>query len=159
MKLSSPAFEDHGEIPERYTNDGAGISPPLRIEDVPPESSQLTLVVSDPDAPDPEAPKVRFVIWVMYGLPPETEEIPEGCSGDELPPGAGFGRNDWSHAGWSGPRPARGRHRYIFDLYAARDPLPEMSRPTERDLLRALESQEGNLLAHTQLVGLYQARQ
>ncbi|HQR57491.1 MAG TPA: YbhB/YbcL family Raf kinase inhibitor-like protein, partial [Burkholderiaceae bacterium] len=57
MKLTSSAFEDHGSIPRKYTCEGADVSPPLTIEGVPANARSLALIVDDPDAPDPAAPK------------------------------------------------------------------------------------------------------
>src|SRR5258706_2798317 len=49
--VSSPAFGDGGEIPQRFTCDGADVSPPLRFAGSPVNTAELALLVEDPDAP------------------------------------------------------------------------------------------------------------
>ncbi len=69
LKLSSPAFTDGGAIPQKYTCEGEDISPPLAWSGVPAGAKSLVLIVDDPDAPDPKAPKMTWVHWVLYNLP------------------------------------------------------------------------------------------
>src|SRR5688572_23827805 len=114
MQLTSTAFSDGNEIPTRYTKDGADVSPPLRWGGVPPGTQSLALIVDDPDAPDPAAPKRTWVHWVVANLPPENTALEEGVQAT----GGTIGMNDWKHAKWEGPKPPIGRHRYFFKLYA-----------------------------------------
>jgi len=153
MKLHSPAFQDHGGIPRKYTCEGADVSPPLAIEDVPAGTRSLALIVDDPDAPDPAAPKMTWVHWVLYDLPTETTSLPEGVSAAALH--ARDGLNDWKRTGYGGPCPPIGKHRYFFKLYALDTRLGDLHRPTSAQLQSALS---GHLLAETQLVGLYAKR-
>jgi len=69
MRLTSPALADQGQIPRRFTSDGEDLSPPLVFADIPPATKSLALIVDDPDAPDPRAPKMTWVHWVLYNLP------------------------------------------------------------------------------------------
>jgi Raf kinase inhibitor-like YbhB/YbcL family protein len=114
MRLTSTAFAHHASIPERYTCQGQNVSPPLRIEAVPAAAKSLALIVDDPDAPDPAAPKRIWVHWVVYDLPPDTRELDEGVSA--LPGDARTGTNDWGATMYGGPCPPIGRHRYFFKL-------------------------------------------
>lgn len=150
MVLTSPAFAHEGEIPSRYTCDGEDISPPLQWKGVPPQARALALIVDDPDAPDPAAPKMVWVHWVLYDIPPDTNGLPEGVT--ELPAGTLEGVNDWHRTGYGGPCPPIGRHRYFFKLYALDTVLPNMEKPTKQELLGAME---GHVLAETVLMGTY----
>ena len=148
MRLTSPAFHDGEEIPQKYTCEGANISPPLAWTGVPPGARSLALVVDDPDAPDPEAPTTTWVHWVVFDLQPTRKNLHENVGA--LAHG-GVGHNDWNRAGWGGPCPPIGRHRYFFKLYAL-DRVLELSRPTKADLERAMA---GHILAEATLVGTY----
>ena len=93
--LRSPAFSVQGEIPARFTCDGEDISPPLAWSDPPAGTRSFALIVDDPDAPDPKAPRMTWVHWVVYGIPPGVHELAEGVGNGRLPAGARSGRNDW----------------------------------------------------------------
>ncbi len=151
MRLTSSAFRDGGEIPPKYTSDGANVSPPLHWSDVPAQARSLALIVDDPDAPDPAAPKTTWVHWVIADLPPERDGLAEdaGRIAD-----AHVGLNDWRRAAWGGPSPPIGRHRYFFKLYALDRPL-DLAKPTKAQLERAMT---GHVLAEATLVGTYQKR-
>jgi Raf kinase inhibitor-like YbhB/YbcL family protein len=146
--MTSTAFRDGGEIPKKYTQDADGLSPPLMWTDVPPGTRSLALVVDDPDAPDPAAPRQTWVHWVVSDLPPDTTGLVEGIT---RVPGR-VGLNDWKHAAWDGPMPPRGRHRYVFKLYAL-DRVLGLDLPTKRELERAMKD---HVLAETSLIGTYE---
>ncbi|HUY04689.1 MAG TPA: YbhB/YbcL family Raf kinase inhibitor-like protein, partial [Rhodocyclaceae bacterium] len=112
--LTSAAFSQQGAIPTKYTCEGADLSPPLSWTGLPPGTKSLALVVDDPDAPDPAAPKMTWVHWVLYNLPPTAGGLPEGAL--VLPPGTQQGLNDWRRTGYGGPCPPIGRHRYFYKL-------------------------------------------
>lgn len=153
LALSSPAFEPMHEIPARYTCDGQDIAPPLVFRGVPPQAASLVLIVDDPDAPDPARPQVTWVHWVLVDLPRTATGLPEG--GRPLPPGTRQGLNDWNRAGWGGPCPPVGRHRYFFKLYALDKTLPVPAQPTKAEVERAMQ---GHVIAQAQLVGTYQRK-
>ncbi len=150
MELTSPAFKHMGEIPKKYTCDGEDISPPLVWEGVPDGTKSLALIVDDPDAPDPRAPRMTWVHWVLYNLPPSTKGLEEGAV--TLPPGTLQGKNDWGRTGYGGPCPPIGRHRYFFKLYALDTILPDLSSPTKKALLEAME---GHIIEKTEFIGTY----
>ena len=116
LKLTSTALAHRGQIPSKYTCDGEDISPPLAWSSVPAEAKSLVLIVDDPDAPDPAAPKMTWVHWVLYNIPPSASALPEGAR--QLPAGTLEGVNDWKRTGYGGPCPPIGRHRYFHKLYA-----------------------------------------
>ena len=153
MKLVSAAFEHQGEIPRAYTCDGDDIAPPLEWSGVPPEAKSLVLIVDDPDAPDPANPKLTWVHWLLYGLPPKNGALPVATLTEHLPPGTHEGCNDWQRTGYCGPCPPVGRHRYFFKLYALDTMLGDLGSPTKKDLEKAMQ---GHVLATAELMGTYQ---
>lgn len=153
LAITSSAFEPQGGIPARYTCDGADVSPPLTWSGVPAGTASLVLIVDDPDAPDPAAPKRTWVHWVLFDLPPDSTGLPEAATTATLPPGTGEGHNDWQRSGWGGPCPPVGRHRYYFKLYALDTKLAALKTPTKADVERAMQ---GHVLGQAALVGTYQ---
>jgi Raf kinase inhibitor-like YbhB/YbcL family protein len=153
LNIASPAFTQNGTIPSRHTCDGANVSPALEWSDVPAGTKSLVLIVDDPDAPDPAAPKMTWVHWVLYNLPPDVIGLKEGISGSELPGGTLQGCNDWKRAGYGGPCPPIGKHRYFFRLYALDTVLDDLGNPTKAKLEKSLP---GHVIARAELVGLYQ---
>lgn len=151
VRITSPSFAHNGEIPRAFTCQGDDVSPELHIEDVPPTARSLALIVDDPDAPDPAAPKRVWVHWVLYDLPPGTTVLAQG--GSPLPGGARVGTNDWGRPSWGGPCPPIGRHRYFFKLYALDTTLGDLGQPTKAELLKAME---GRVVGQAELVGTYQ---
>jgi Raf kinase inhibitor-like YbhB/YbcL family protein len=152
IQLRSPAFTHEGEIPTRYTCEGEDVSPELAWSGIPGEAKSLVLIVDDPDAPDPKAPKTVWVHWVLYGMPPMTLGTPEGAVKATLPPGTREGKNDWKQTGWRGPCPPIGRHRYFFKLYALDAMLPDLGTPTRAELEKAME---GHVVGQATLMGYY----
>ena len=153
LKLVSGAFENGASIPKRYTCEGEDLSPPLAWMGVPAGARSLALIVDDPDAPDPAAPKMTWVHWVLYNLPAETTHLDQGIAPSQLSRGTLQGRNDWKRAAYGGPCPPIGRHRYFHKLYALDTLLPDLKQPTKDQLLKAMQ---GHVLAQAELIGTYQ---
>ena len=151
MHILSSVFGHDEEIPRRYTCDDADVSPPLAWDGVPEGTRSLALIVDDPDAPDPAAPKMTWVHWVLYNLPPDTRALAEAVR--TLPEGTLEGFNDWQRTGYGGPCPPVGRHRYFFKLYALDTLLPDLDVPKKTALEAAMQ---GHVLAQADLVGTYQ---
>jgi Raf kinase inhibitor-like YbhB/YbcL family protein len=149
MNVTSPSFKAGGEIPKRHTCQGEDVAPALAWSDVPPGSKTLALVVDDPDAPDPAAPKKTWVHWVVYDIPATASGLPDGGA---LPPGARVAKNDFGKAAWGGPCPPIGRHRYFFKLYALDANLPA-GLANKADLEKAMK---GHVLGEARLMGTYQ---
>jgi Raf kinase inhibitor-like YbhB/YbcL family protein len=152
LNLTSPAFAAGGEIPSRYTCEGQDVSPPLAWSQPPSDAKSLVLIVDDPDAPDPRAPKMTWVHWVLYNLPPGAGQLPEAVAPNALPTGTREGLNDWKRTGYGGPCPPIGRHRYFHKLFALHTVLPDLGRPTKAQLEKAMQ---GHVLAQAELVGTY----
>jgi hypothetical protein len=153
MKILSAAFPHDGAIPPKYTCDGRDVSPPLAWSGVPSDAKSLALVVEDPDAPDPAAPKMTWVHWVLYNIPSACSGLPEALP--TLPAGTLEGLNDWKRTGYGGPCPPVGRHRYFHRLYALDVALPDLRRPTR---VRMQAAMQGHVIAQAALIGTYQKR-
>ena len=153
LTLSSPAFAPGDEIPKAYTCEGRDTSPPLQWTNLPAQTRSLVLIVDDPDAPDPKAPRMTWVHWVLYNIPASANGLAEGITADELPAGTGQGLNDWKRTGYGGPCPPIGRHRYFHKLYALDAMLNRLDRPTKAQVEAAMEA---HILARTELIGTYQ---
>jgi Raf kinase inhibitor-like YbhB/YbcL family protein len=155
LLLKSDAFAEGAHIPVRYTCEGEDISPPLSWANLPEGTASLVLIVDDPDAPDPAAPRMVWDHWILYNLPPEAM-LAEGMTSDRLPAGTGEGINSWGRVGYGGPCPPIGCHRYFHCLYALDVRLPsELGNPTKDELLLAMED---HILDRTELVGIYEKR-
>jgi len=155
LVLSSSAFAPGGEIPSLHTCEGRDVSPALAWSDVPDSAESLVLIVDDPDAPDPKAPRMTWVHWVLYNIPRATDGLPEGIAPDNLPPGTREGQNDWKRTGYGGPCPPIGRHRYFHKLYALDTVLPDLGTPTKAEVEKAME---GHVIANAELIGTYQKK-
>lgn len=155
MHLTSTAFEHNGEIPALYTCDGRDISPPLAWKDVPEAAKSLVLIEDDPDAPDPKAPKMTWVHWLLYNMPPDIDNLQQGVKSSDLPDGTFEGLNDWQRKGYGGPCPPIGRHRYFHKLYALDEVLPDLGTPTKTKLEKAMA---GHIIAAAELVGTYKRK-
>jgi len=153
MNLTSPAFKNNGSIPSVYTCDGKDISPALDWSGVPKNAKSLVLIVDDPDAPDPAAPKMTWVHWVLYNLPATATGLAEAISDSALPSGTLQGLNDWKRTGYGGPCPPIGRHRYYHKLYALDTVLPDLKRPTKS---RVEQAMRGHIIEQVVLLGTYQ---
>jgi hypothetical protein len=153
LKLASTAFSHGGEIPSKHTCEGEDVSPPLAWSGVPANAKSLALIVDDPDAPDPAAPKMTWVHWVLYNIPASASALAEGASA--LPAGTLQGLNDWKRTGYGGPCPPIGRHRYFHKLYALDTALPNLGQVPKGKLEAAMKP---HVIAQAELIGTYQKR-
>ncbi len=151
LTLTSPAFAEGASIPSRFTCDGdRSVSPPLSIGGVPEGTKSLALIMDDPDVPKALHADGVFDHWVLFNIPAETREIPEG--GTVGVPGAnGAGKN-----AYTGPCPPPqyepSEHRYIFNLYALDETLPLQAGAGRADVEKAMQ---GHILGQAQLVARY----
>lgn len=153
LRVSSTAFADGGPMPSRQAAAGIGeeLSPPLGWSGLPEGTSELVLVVQDPDVPFPRA----IVHCIATGIPPALDGLAEGAlKPGRTPPGVQLGRGSFGAMGYQGARPilGHGAHRYVFQLFALASPLG-VERPNLAALLPALE---GRVLATGHLIGTYQ---
>ncbi len=153
MSLTSADFVHQGEIPQQFTCQGHDSSPALSWTGVPAPTKSLVLIVDDPDAPDPANPKMTWVHWVLYNIPPTVSELPQAVVASNLPGTTRQGKNDWKRTGYGGPCPPIGRHRYFHKLYALDIELPDQNQPTKAQLEAAMK---GHILDQAELMGTYQ---
>lgn len=153
LTITSPSFQHNGVIPVRHTCEGSNVSPALAWSGVPSDAKSLVLIVDDPDAPDPAAPRMTWVHWVLYNISPRADGLPEGVDAGNLPAGTLQGLNDWQHQGYGGPCPPKGVHRYFHKLFALDAVLPDLKRPTKAVLEKAMQD---HIIASAELIGRYQ---
>ncbi|MFI5303143.1 MAG: YbhB/YbcL family Raf kinase inhibitor-like protein [Polyangiales bacterium] len=153
LTLTSSAFANGASIPARHTCEGDDVSPPLGWSTGPSGTQSFALIVDDPDAPDPRAPKGTWTHWVVHSIPVDARALVENTRENGLPLGAREGLNDWRRVGYSGPCPPVGRHRYVHTLYALDTTLTDLGQPTRAQLLAAMV---GHVLAQAELVGTYE---
>lgn len=152
LSITSTAFEHEGEMPAKYTCEGKDICPPLAWDGVPQGTQSLALIIDDPDAPDPEAPTMNWVHWILYNLPPDTTGLAEGATLESLPVGTEAGKNDWAQTWYGGPCPPIGKHRYFHKLYALDCILEGLYKPEKADVEAAMQ---GHILDQAVLMGTY----
>ncbi|MDN5864487.1 MAG: YbhB/YbcL family Raf kinase inhibitor-like protein [Gammaproteobacteria bacterium] len=151
LRLTSPAYHDGGTIPARFTCTGENVSPPLAWSGAPEGTKSFALVIKDPDAPDPKAPKMTWIHWVLYDIPADVHKLAEGAS-KQLPHGTRTGENSWKRDDYGGPCPPIGSHHYVHVLYALDTVLPNLHHPTAHELEAAMQ---GHILSKTRLVATY----
>ena len=151
MEVSSPAFDEGGMIPEKYTCDGLNISPPLKWSNGPEGTVTYALICDDPDAP-----MKTWVHWILFNLPADINSLPEHVPPVEiLPDSSRQGRNDSRKTGYSGPCPPGGTHRYYFKVYAVDKKLDNKPGLTKSELLKAMK---GHILSEGRLMGKYKRK-
>jgi Raf kinase inhibitor-like YbhB/YbcL family protein len=152
--VSSLAFADHAPIPERYTADGVGLSPPIEWHGVPAGAKSVLMIVEDADAPTPQP----LVHAIVVDLPGEDGALQEGALPSPDHDGAGVaktGRNSYLQAKWlpPDPPPGHGAHRYAFELFALEEP-PAFGDAPGRDAV--IEALEQGAIASGCLIGTYE---
>ena len=153
MKLTSTAFAHEGAIPKIHTCEGHDVSPQLAWSMIPESAKSLVLIMDDPDAPDPAAPKMTWVHWLLYNIAPSSTGLPQGVSAEQLPPGTLQGISDFGRTGYGGPCPPIGRHRYFHKLYALDIMLSDLKNPRKPEVEKAMK---GHILEQALLIGTYQ---
>ena len=149
FEIKSSAFAQGQAFPKKYTCDGPDVSPQLTWTDPPPGTKGFALIADDPDAP-----MGTWVHWVLYDLPAEARQLPEGVPKQEaLRDGTRQGVNDFGRIGYGGPCPPPGpAHRYFFKLYALDKKLDLPPRATKPQVLNAIREHTSG---ETQLMGTY----
>lgn len=147
LTLESLAFNNNTPIPYVYTCEGKNVSPQMMWTGGKEGAVSYTIICDDPDAPDPKAPKMVFVHWVLYNIPKGTKVLPEGYQG------AVKGKNGWGTLGYRGPCPPIGEHRYFFKLYAL-DTVLDLKEGATKDEVMA--KMRGHIIEQAELVGLYE---
>lgn len=144
MRIISPAFEDGGRVPPKYTCDGDDVNPELRFADVPEGTRSLAVIIDDPTSPSG-----CWLHWSLWNIDPAIMKIEE----DRTPKGAVEGETDFSEIGYGGPCPSYGEHEYRFTVFALSDMLP-LPRGTQRHVLE--HAMQGLVLASATIKAKYQ---
>jgi len=143
MKITSAAFQDNGNIPTKFTCDGADVNPALHLEITPVEAKSLVLIIDDPDAPSG-----LFTHWIVWNIDPKTSGVAESAA-----PRSGVqGTNDFGKSGYGGPCPPSGTHRYYFKIFALDRTLDLKSNAKRAELDAAMR---GHVIAQGELMGRY----
>ncbi len=150
MELTSSAFKNGELIPSKYTCEGEDVSPPLVFHNVPAQTKTLALILEDPDVPPQIRADRMWNHWVVFNMPPQTKSIGAGASA----PGV-EGLTTWGSAGYRGPCPSIGNHRYFFKLFALDTLLNLGPQTTKHDLEQAMR---GHILAAAELMGRYEKK-
>jgi len=145
MELTSPAFIDQGLLPEKFTCDGDGVSPPLSWKNAPGNTKSFALIADDPDASHG-----TWTHWVLYNIPATTFSLAENIS--KLPAGTSVGLNSWLKQKYGSPCPPSGEHRYFFKLYAL-DTILEFATPPISENLQKMMT--GHIITNATIMGRY----
>jgi len=143
MKITTTVFQEGGNIPSKFTCDGADANPPLRFEGAPAEAKSLALIVDDPDAPGG-----LFTHWLVWNIDPKTTAVEENGA----PSNSVQGKNDFGKSGYGGPCPPSGTHRYFFKIFAL-DRQLDLAAGSKRAQLDA--QMRGHIIAQGELMGRY----
>jgi Raf kinase inhibitor-like YbhB/YbcL family protein len=158
FQVTSEAFALGKTIPPKYTGEGEDRSPPLTWGGAPEGTRAFAVIVSDPDAP-----AGTWHHWVLYNVPGDVTELPEGLPREavlQVPAGARQGRNSWpsGNVGYRGPLPppGSGPHRYYFSVFALDAPLAlDPAEATAEALQTAMAD---HVLAEAQTMGIYERK-
>lgn len=153
--ITSPAFRHMGAMPAVHTCEGRNISPPLAWKNLPKGTKSLVLIVDDPDAPDPAAPKFTWVHWLLYNIPPSVTGLAEGAGNRPAGNGILEGLSSWNRSGYGGPCPPIGTHRYFHKLYALDTVLEDLLSPVKADIESAMK---GHIIREAVLIGTYRKK-
>jgi Raf kinase inhibitor-like YbhB/YbcL family protein len=145
MILISPSFDNNSNIPRKFTCDGGDINPELQIQNIPPGTKSLALIMHDPDAPRVGG----FTHWVVWNINPLISVVKE----ESVPPGSVEGMNGAGKTGYMGPCPPTGSaHHYHFTLFALDRVLDLDSNTKIESVQQAIKE---HLLDSAELIGLY----
>ncbi|MBC7946309.1 MAG: YbhB/YbcL family Raf kinase inhibitor-like protein [Chitinophagaceae bacterium] len=141
--IHSPVFGHNGHIPFQYTCEGENYNPPIEVEDMPPGTKTLAVIMEDPDAP-----KGTFDHWIVWNLPPNEAIFERSNQGMN-------GTNSFGNTGYGGPCPPSGTHRYYFRIFALDTELTLPAGAGKQDLKDAMD---GHILAKGEIMGRYKKR-
>jgi Raf kinase inhibitor-like YbhB/YbcL family protein len=144
MEVISSVFRSGSTIPPQYSCQGQNVNPPFNIFNLPTRTQGLVLIMHDPDAPSGD-----YLHWLVWDIPPSTENI----SVNSVPIGSVQGTNSAGQIGYTGPCPPAGQtHHYIFDFYALDTTLNLKTGAGLEDVKSAMK---GHILERSSLVGTF----
>ncbi len=152
MKITSSAFGHNSLIPSKYTCEGQNINPPLSIADIPAAAKSLVLIVDDPDAP-----MKTWIHWTAWNISADTTEITDTAEITEnsIPKGCTEGTTSFGRAGYGGPCPPSGTHRYFFKIFAL-DRVLDLQRGGHLTNLTA--AMQNHIIDKAEFIGLYKKK-
>jgi len=146
FSVATSAFQTGGDIPAKFTCNGANVNPELKINGVPNGAKSLVLIVDDPDAP-----RGLFTHWILWNIDPKTTDIGE----NSVPAGGVQGTNDFGKRNYGGPCPPSGTHRYFFKIFALDSKLDLKPSAGRAELDGAMKD---HVLTKAELIGRYSHR-
>jgi Raf kinase inhibitor-like YbhB/YbcL family protein len=146
LSLTSDGFKEGQRIPEQYSCDGAGHSPPLHWSDPPAGTKSFALVVDDSDAPGG-----TFRHWGVIDIPASARSIGGQSVGTEV-------INDFGKSGYGGPCPPRGHgpHHYHFKLFAL--DVGRLGLGTDAKVIDVETAAKKHAIGKGELIGTYERR-
>jgi hypothetical protein len=160
MVLTTPAFQDGGQIPVKYTQAGEQVSPALNWSNVPEGTLSFVLHMRDPDVARNKGTEDQ-VHWLVWNIPGTSTGLPEGVpKGEQLPDGS----QQISASGpvYRGPgAPATGpMHHYTFELFALDIKLDVKPGADAWETRAAVyKAMQGHILGKAVYVGLFRRPQ
>ena len=152
LQVRSNDFQDGQDIPRRFTCRGDGVSPHLTWTGAPDATKSYAVITMDWDAPSPQVRLFPITHWVLYNIPADMTEIPEGSTNADLTQKKIVpGLNIAGQPGYAAPCPPMGTHHYEFRIYALDT---DQIHPASNDRAGVLKSMEGHVLGYGELVGL-----
>lgn len=141
FSITSPNFVDLGILPDAFSSKGAGISPQLDWFNVPQETGELAIVMTD-------ITTNGTVHWIIWGLDPSRIQLLAA----EVPPGARQSINYLGSIGWAPPDPpGNGFHTYVFEIHAIAGGIAAPDGATPAEVMEQIRELS---LASTQIAGL-----
>ncbi len=155
LALSSPAFEDGGIIPDKFTQQvSAPVSPKLEWKNVPANTVSFALIMRDPDTA-PQKKVVDILHWLVINIPATARELPEGVAAEaKLSDGTIQAKNFRNAVGYLGPGAgaAGPHHHYTWELFALDIKLELTPDATRAEVLSAMD---GHILGKGVVVGRF----
>ncbi|MFE3881056.1 YbhB/YbcL family Raf kinase inhibitor-like protein [Kitasatospora sp. NPDC059146] len=158
LTLTSRDFTDAGLLPTRHSGTrvgGENLSPHLAWSTPPAGTAELLLVVEDIDVPLGSNPAVHCLALLDGPHLPSPQELAPGALAKSAPaPGVTLLRS-FIGRGYHGPEPLKGHgpHRYVFELYALAEPLPNRAALPNTRPRRLLTSLTTPVLARGRITG------
>jgi Raf kinase inhibitor-like YbhB/YbcL family protein len=142
MQLTSSAFENGQEMPQKYGKKLENISLPLSWSAVPAGTKSFAVSIVD------KHPVARnYVHWMVADVGANVTSLPEGASSSGMPAGAKELKL------YAGPFPPSGTHKYEITLYALK--TERLVLPSKVNLEIFTEAAEQNAIATATLTSTF----
>lgn len=145
LSISSPDFENNGNIPSQFTCDWEDLFPKLNISWIPENTKSLAILIDDPDASNWD-----WIHFLVGDIPVDWETLE--LENWEMPEWSVYGVNSWWNLERWWPCPPSWTHRYFFKIYAFDQILGFQEWFTREEFLESIEK---HVIDSTELVWLY----